>query len=50
MSLELGNFQDFMNVWNAIKLVTTVPEALVAEFVALAEACNLPQEFISIFS
>lgn len=50
MSLELGNFQDFMNVWNAINLVTTVPEALVAEFVALAEACNLPQEFIDIFA
>ena len=48
--LESGVYTDFENTWNAIKTFTTVPEALVAEFVALAEACNLPQEFISIFS
>jgi hypothetical protein len=48
--LESGVYTDFANTWNAIKTLTTVPEALVAEFVALAEACNLPQEFIDIFA
>jgi hypothetical protein len=48
--LESGVYTDFENTWNAIKTFTTVPEALVAEFVALAESCNLPQEFIDIFS
>jgi hypothetical protein len=48
--LESGVYTDFENTWNAIEALTTVPEALVAEFVSLAEACNLPQEFIDIFS
>jgi hypothetical protein len=48
--LESGTYTDFENTWNAIEALTTVPEALVAEFVALAEACNLPQEFIDIFA
>jgi hypothetical protein len=50
MSLELGNFQDFLNVWNAIDSATTIPTDLIEEMVELAESCNLPQEFIHIFS
>lgn len=50
MSLELGNFNDFMTVWGTIENVTTVPSALVTEMTTLAESCNLPQEFVSIFA
>lgn len=50
MSLELGNFQDFMNVWTAIENATTVPADLITELVALAESCNLPEEFVNIFA
>lgn len=50
MSLELGNFNDFMTVWGTIKNKTTVPAALITEMTALAESCNLPQEFVNIFA
>jgi hypothetical protein len=50
MSLELGNFQDFMTVWGTIENATTVPAELIEEMTALAESCNLPEEFVSIFA
>jgi hypothetical protein len=50
MSLELGNFNDFMNVWGTIENATTVPADLITEMTTLAESCNLPQEFVSIFA
>lgn len=50
MSLELGNFNDFMNVWGAIENATTVPADLITEMTTLAESCNLPEEFVSIFA
>ena len=50
LALETGNFYDFINVWNAINGVVEVPTELISEFTTLAESCNLPQEFINIFS
>jgi hypothetical protein len=50
LALETGNFYDFINVWNAINGVVEVPTELIGEFTTLAESCNLPQEFINIFS
>jgi hypothetical protein len=50
LALETGNFSDFMNVWSVINNVVEVPTELIAEFTTLAIACNLPQEFITIFS
>ena len=50
MSLELGNFGDFMNVWGTIENATTVPTDLITEMTALAESCNLPKEFVNIFA
>jgi hypothetical protein len=50
LALETGNFYDFINVWNAINSVVEVPSELITEFTALAESCNLPEEFIAIFS
>lgn len=50
MSLELGNFNDFMNVWGAIENATTVPADLITEMTTIAESCNLPEEFVSIFA
>jgi len=50
MSLELGNYNDFMNVWGAIKNTTTIPSVLIEEITELAISCHLPQEFITIFS
>jgi len=48
--LESGTYTDFENTWNAIENATTVPADLITEMVALAESCNLPQEFVSIFA
>lgn len=48
--IETGNYQDFNNTWTAIENATTVPGTLVAEFTNLAASCNLPQDFIDIFS
>lgn len=50
LALETGNFYDFINVWSAINAVVEVPSELITEFTTLAIACNLPQEFIAIFS
>lgn len=48
--LESGTYTDFENTWTAIENATTVPADLITEMVALAESCNLPQEFVSIFA
>lgn len=48
--LESGTYTDFENTWTAIENATTVPAALITEMVALAESCNLPEEFVSIFA
>jgi hypothetical protein len=48
--IESGNYKDFENTWTAIKATNTVPADLIAEMTALAQSCNLPEEFISIFS
>ena len=48
--IESGNYKDFENTWTAIETATTVPTALITEMTTLAESCNLPQEFIGIFS
>ena len=50
LALETGNFYDFINVWSAINDVVEVPTELITEFTTLADSCNLPQEFINIFS
>jgi hypothetical protein len=50
LELENGKYDDFTVVWNAINDVVEVPSELIAEFTTLAESCNLPQEFIAIFS
>jgi hypothetical protein len=50
LALETGNFYDFINVWSAINGVVEVPTELITEFTTLAGSCNLPQEFINIFS
>ena len=50
LGLENGNYSDFIAVWQAINAVVEVPAELIQEFVTLATACNLPQEFIDIFS
>jgi len=47
--LESGNYTDFENTWTAIENATTVPSALITEMTALAESCNLPEEFVNIF-
>ena len=48
--IETGNYKDFENTWTAIETATTVPGELITEMTTLAESCNLPQEFVSIFS
>ena len=48
--IENGIYKDFENTWTAIENATTVPAALITEMTALAESCNLPQEFINIFA
>jgi hypothetical protein len=48
--IETGNYKDFENTWTAIETATTVPSALITEMTALAESCNLPQEFVSVFA
>ncbi len=48
--IESGIYKDFENTWTAIENATTVPAALIAEMTALAESCNLPQEFVNIFA
>jgi hypothetical protein len=48
--LESGTYSDFENTWTAIENATTVPAALITEMTALAESCNLPEEFVSIFA
>ena len=48
--LESGTYTDFENTWTAIENATTVPAALITEMTALAESCNLPEEFVSIFA
>lgn len=50
LELENGKYEDFTVVWNAINNVVEVPAELIEEFVALAGSCNLPEEFIAIFS
>ena len=50
LQLESGKYDDFTVVWNAINAVVEVPTELIAEFTTLASSCNLPQEFIDIFS
>ena len=48
--LESGTYTDFENTWTAIENATTVPTDLITEMTALAESCNLPEEFVSIFA
>jgi hypothetical protein len=48
--IESGNYKDFENTWTAIENATTVPAALITEMTTLAESCNLPEEFVSIFA
>ena len=48
--LESGTYTDFENTWTAIENATTVPADLITEMTALAESCNLPEEFVSIFA
>ena len=48
--LQGGTYTDFANTWGAIKTLTNIPEELIQEFVLLAESCNLPNEFVDIFS
>ena len=48
--IESGNYQDFENTWTAIENATTVPADLITEMTALAESCNLPEEFVNIFA
>jgi len=48
--LQSGRYEDFNLVWNVINGVVEVPTELITEFTTLAESCNLPQEFIDIFS
>lgn len=48
--IETGNYKDFENTWTAIETATTVPAELITEMTALAESCNLPQEFVNIFA
>lgn len=48
--IESGNYKDFENTWTAIETATTVPADLITEMTTLAESCNLPEEFINIFS
>jgi hypothetical protein len=50
LELENGKYDDFTVVWNAINAVVEVPTELIVEFTTLAVSCNLPQEFIDIFS
>jgi hypothetical protein len=50
LELESGKYDDFIIVWNAINSVVEVPSELITEFTALAGSCNLPEEFIVIFS
>jgi hypothetical protein len=50
LELENGKYDDFTVVWNAINDVVEVPTELITEFTTLASSCNLPQEFIDIFS
>jgi hypothetical protein len=50
LELENGKYDDFTVVWNAINDVVEVPTELIVEFTTLAVSCNLPQEFIDIFS
>ena len=48
--IETGNYKDFENTWTAIETATTVPTTLITEMTTLAESCNLPQEFVSVFA
>ena len=48
--IESGNYKDFENTWTAIENATTVPADLITEMTTLAQSCNLPEEFVSIFA
>jgi len=48
--IESGNYKDFENTWTAIENATTVPADLITEMTALANNCNLPEEFVNIFA
>ena len=48
--IESGNYKDFENTWNAIENANAVPADLITEMTTLAESCNLPEEFVSIFA
>lgn len=46
---EQGNITDFAISWAAICGAVTVPPEVVAGFVSVAEACNLPEAFVAVF-
>jgi len=44
---EQGEPQDFATTWAAIGQAVTVPHEAVAGFVGVAQACNLPADFVA---
>jgi hypothetical protein len=44
---EQGEPQDFATTWAAIGQAVTVPPEAVAGFVGVAQACNLPADFVA---
>jgi len=44
---EQGEHQDFATTWAAIGQAVTVPPEAVAGFVGVAQACNLPADFVA---
>ena len=47
LQAETGAVSDFAAAWAAIVKAVAVPPEVVAGFVGVAEACNLPAEFIT---
>lgn len=45
-----GNYNTFQIVWTEIKKISTIDPIVVNNMIAVATACNLPQEFINIIS
>jgi len=47
-SLEYGKYENFRMIWNIIKDNAPPPTELVTSLIALANDCNVPQDFIAI--
>jgi hypothetical protein len=48
--MVMGSYREFATIWNSIEKLVPPPSQLIDNIIALAKDCNLPEEFISIFT